>query len=82
MNTLHIDGELLRRAEQQAQKQNINLNQLVEAFIRRFVQNPDNEKMENAKVTSFVERLGVDLDLPENFDEKEAYRKHLKEKYK
>lgn len=33
------------------------------------------------KITSYVSRLGTDLDLPADFDEREAYRKHLEEKH-
>ena len=32
-------------------------------------------------ITTFVESLGTDLHLPADFDEKEAYRKHVEEKY-
>ena len=80
MATLHIDAELLKQAEQQAKRHNINLNQAVEAFIRRFISHPVKEQSK-IKVTPFVERLGVELDLPEGFNEKDEYRKHLEEKY-
>ncbi|ADV42708.1 hypothetical protein [Bacteroides helcogenes] len=33
------------------------------------------------KISERVARLGVDLGLPADFDEKEEYRKHLEEKY-
>lgn len=33
------------------------------------------------KISERIARLGVDLGLPADFDEKEEYRKHLKEKY-
>ena len=40
-----------------------------------------NKKTPKEQVTPFVESLGTDLHLPADFDEKEAYRKHLEEKY-
>ena len=82
MDTLQIDSELLRRAERQAREQNINLNQMVESYIRRFIQKTDDEKTsESVKITPFIERLGIELDLPTDFDEKDAYRKYLDKKY-
>ena len=55
MDTLQIDSELLRRAERQAREQNINLNQMVESYIRRFVQKTDDEKTsESVKITPFI----------------------------
>jgi len=79
-NSLHIDPVLLREAERQARLKNVNLSEVVEAFIRKFVNHPEEEK-KIIRVTPFIERLGVELDLPAHFDEKEAYRKHLEEKY-
>lgn len=81
MSTLRINAELLRQAEQQARLQNISLDQMVEGFIRRFVNSSGSNSAEKIKVTPFIERLGVDLNLPADFNEKEAYRKHLEEKY-
>lgn len=78
MKTLNIDAELLRKAELRARYLNINLSEAIEAFIHQFIEQP--VKKEEIKITPFVERLGVDLDLPADFDEKEAYRKHLEEK--
>ncbi len=34
------------------------------------------------KTTPFVESLGFDLNLSKDFDDKEAYRNYLEEKYK
>ncbi len=80
MDTLQINPALLREAKQQARLRNINLSEAVETFIRRFIsQSIDEDK--KVKVTSFVSQLGVDLNLPADFDEREAYRKHLEEKY-
>lgn len=82
MNSLHIDAELLRQAEHYAQERQVNLSQMVEAFIRHFVKNSSIGNAKRGKVTPFVERLGVDLELPSDFDEKAAYRNYLEEKYK
>lgn len=37
---------------------------------------------EPIEITPFVKQLGGDLDLPADFDEKEAYRNYLEEKYR
>lgn len=79
-NLLHIDPALLDEARRQARLRNINLSEAVEAFIRRFI-SEEKKKDAEIKITPFVARLGTDLGLPPDFDEKEAYRKHLEEKY-
>lgn len=81
MDTLQINSTLLRKAEQQARLRNINLSEAVEAFIRHFI-SQDSEEDKKETVTSFVAQLGTDLNLPADFDEREAYRKHLEEKYR
>lgn len=79
-NLLHIDPALVREAQRRARLKNINLSEAVEAFIRRFI-SEEKGKDDEIKITSFVAKLGTDLGLPADFDEKEAYRKHLEEKY-
>ena len=39
------------------------------------------EAEQAVRITPFVKQLGIDLNLPADFDEKEAYRKYLEEKY-
>ena len=81
MSTLQIDSVLLHEAEQIAKLHNTDLTQMVESFIRRYIEQTKKSK-HSAKITPFVKQLGADLNLPADFDEKEAYRKHLEEKYK
>lgn len=81
MNTLNINTELLQQAEMKAKMHNLNLNRIVEEFIRKFIKEPHGEEQAIIKTTPFVERLGVDLDLPADFDEKAAYRNYLSEKH-
>lgn len=81
MGTLQIDSVLLHEAEQAAKLHNADLTQVVESFIRRYIEQTKKGR-QTARVTPFVEQLGIDLDLPADFDEKEAYRRHLEEKYK
>lgn len=81
MNTLQIDSSLLHEAEQIAKLHNVNLTQIVESFIRRYVEQMRKEKP-SVPITPFVNQLGIDLNLPADFDEKEAYRKYLEDKYK
>lgn len=79
-NLLHIDDALMREAQRQARYRNIDLSKAVEAFIRRFI-SEEKEQDCDIKITSFVAKLGTDLGLPADFDEKEAYRQHLEDKY-
>lgn len=80
-NLLHIDPALIREAQRQARLRNINLSEVIEAFIRRFISSED-QKGGEIKITSFVANLGTDLGLSQDFDEKEAYYKRLEEKYR
>lgn len=79
-NLLHIDPALVREAQQKARLRNINLSEAVEGFIRRFI-SEEKENNGEIKITPYVAKLGTDLGLPSDFDEKEAYRNHLEEKY-
>ena len=78
---LRINPALLREAKRQARLKNISLNEIVEAFIQKFI-SQSKEGNKQIKITPFIESLGVDLNLSLDFDEREAYRKYLEEKYK
>ncbi len=80
MNTLQIDSVLLDEALKMAKQRNIDLTRMVESFIRNFVEKSARPQ-ERPKITPYVRRLGVDLDLPADFDEREAYREYLEEKH-
>ena len=71
METIQINPTLWNEAEQLAKRHHTDLTQIVESFIRRYIE----------QMNKKVESLGIDLHLPADFDEKEAYRKHLEEKY-
>lgn len=81
MTSLHIDPALLREAEQQAKRKNIDLSKAVESFFRHFISQAE-DREDTVKITPFIERLGTNLDLSADFNEREAYRNHLEEKYK
>ena len=76
METIQINPTLWNEAEQLAKRHHTDLTQIVESFIRRYIEQM-NKKTPKEQVTPFVESLGIDLHLPADFDEKEAYRKHL-----
>ena len=69
METIQINPTLWNEAEQLAKRHHTR-------YIEQM-----NKKTPKEQVTPFVESLGIDLHLPADFDEKEAYRKHLEEKY-
>ena len=81
METIQINPTLWHEAEQLAKRHHTDLTQMVESFIRHYIEQMNKKKPEE-QVTPFVESLGTDLHLSADFDEKEAYRKHLEEKYR
>lgn len=78
--TLQIDEALMAEAVRKADKEKLDLNIMVENFIRRFLSS--NVTKRKIRVTPFVESLGVDCNLPSDYDEKNAYREHLSKKYR
>ena len=79
MATIHIDQELLEQATQRAESEGLNINDMIENYIRNLLRSPAPQKI---RISPFVEELGEDLGLPVDFDEREAYREHLKKKHK
>lgn len=81
METLQLNPRLLHEAFFYAKQRKINLQKMLEDYIKLFVQESVARKADPAEVTPLVESIGFDLHLPADFDEKEAYRKHLMDKH-
>ncbi len=79
MTTIQIDQELLEQATQRAEAEGLNINDMIENYIRNLLRSPSPKKI---RISPLVEELGVDLGLPVDFDEREAYREHLEKKHK
>jgi hypothetical protein len=76
--TLSLKRNTLARAEHYAEKHNTNLNALIERYLQTFF---EKEKKE-IEITPRVKKLSGIIELEDEVDIKEAYRKHLIEKYK
>lgn len=75
MATIHIDQELIKQARQHAESKGVNLDGLIEFYLRHFLQTPSTplEVPEDALVAN----IGVDAHLPHGFDERKAYHEHI-----
>jgi len=76
--TLSLKKNTLARAEHYAEKHHTNLNALIERYLQSFF---EKEKKE-IEITPRVKKLSGIIELEDEVDIKEAYRKHLIEKYK
>ncbi len=78
MATIHIDQELIKQARQHAESKGVNLDGLIEFYLRHFLQTPSTpvEVPEDALVAN----IGVEARLPPDFDERKAYHEHILEK--
>jgi hypothetical protein len=74
--TLKLNGAVIEQAKAYAKKKNTSLSKLIESYLGLLV--APNEKQE---VTPLVKSLSGVLDLPEDFDNKANYRKHIVDKY-
>jgi hypothetical protein len=74
--TLKLNGEIIEQAKTYAKKKNTSLSKLIESYLGLLI-DPD----EKQEVTPLVKSLSGIIDLPENYDNKTNYRKHLLNKY-
>ncbi len=74
--TLSLKRNTLDRAKYYAEKHNTNLNALIEQYLLSFF---EKEKKE-IEITPRVKKLSGIIELEDEVDIKEAYRKHLIEK--
>ncbi len=76
--TLSLKKNTLALAEHYAEKHNTNLNALIEQYFQSFF---EKEKKE-IEITPRVKKISGIIELEDEVDIKEMYRKHLIEKYK
>lgn len=77
--TLSLDRNVIERAKTYARANNISLSKLIESYLSALTTQKKNEESE---ITPLVQSLSGVIELPEDFDEKEAYTDYLMEKYK
>ncbi|KQS33407.1 MULTISPECIES: DUF6364 family protein [Dyadobacter] len=75
--TLRLDTETIERAKNYARTKKVSLSHLIENYLN-FVTTVDEQ---SSDITPFVKSLSGAVTLPEKYDEKEAYQKHILEKY-
>ncbi len=76
--TLSLNQDIIENAKIYAKSNNISLSKLVESYLATLT---DRTK-EKPEITHLVKSLSGVIDLPSDFDEKEAYSEYLIEKYK
>lgn len=76
--TLSLNQEVVERAKAYAKSSNVSLSKLIESYLSALT----SRNKEKSTITPLVESLSGVIDLPDDFDEKDAYSKYLIEKYK
>lgn len=76
--TLSLNKKVIKDAKIYAKTNNISLSKLIESYLATLVSPKYNEN----KITPLVKSLSGIIDLPEEFDVKEAYSEFLIDKYK
>jgi hypothetical protein len=74
--TLKLNGDIIEQAKIYAKKRNTSLSKLIESYLGLLVDPQDNKE-----VTPLVKSLSGVINLPENFDSRKEYNKHLLGKY-
>ena len=74
--TLKLDNAVIEQAKNYAKDKNTSLSKLIETYLGKLV-----EPSDNIEVTPFVKSISGVLNLPNNFDSKKDYKKHLINKY-
>lgn len=78
--TLRLNASVIERAKKYARSHKISLSKMIESYLDSITKQKETE--EKPSITPLVESLSGVIDLPAEFDYKEAYRDFLEEKYK
>ncbi|WP_422354816.1 DUF6364 family protein [Roseivirga pacifica] len=76
--TLSLNQRIIENAKLYAKSNNVSLSKLIESYLASLTKRDE----EAPEITPLVKSLSGVIDLPSDFDEKEAYTDHLMNKYK
>lgn len=76
--TLKLDSTVIEKAKNYAEVHKTSLSKLIESYLRVITTKKEKSK---DQITPLVKSLSGVIVLPENFDERKEYGKHLKKKY-
>ncbi|MGI9191314.1 MAG: DUF6364 family protein [Chitinophagaceae bacterium] len=74
--TLKLDNSIIEQAKTYAKMKNTSLSKLIESYLGLLVQ-----PQVAQEVTPLVKSLSGVVDLPDNYDYKKNYKKHIGNKY-
>jgi hypothetical protein len=76
--TLSLDKEVIQQAKRYAQKKNISLSKLIEAYLNKV----SSREREIPEISPLVKSLSGVITLPKNHNPKKGYGDFLAGKYK
>ena len=76
--TLSLSRDVIEKAKEYARKNRISLSLLVENYFRFIT---EKESKDQKAISPLVSELSGIIDLPDNFDLNDEYRKHITKKY-
>ena len=82
--TLNVDDKIVGRAKKTSAKKNISLSAVVEEYLDKFSRNDAPKKDPNKEELSLTKRIRKytkHVNLPDNYDYKKTWHRHLDEKY-
>lgn len=79
--TLKLDKQVIDRAKEYASLQKRSLSRLIESYLKSLLDVEDDRSSDNIEISSFVDSLRTGVKLPQDVDEKEAYKGYISKKY-
>lgn len=76
--TLSLDQSVIENAKIYAKSNNTSLSKLIESYLSTLAK----KTREKNEITPLVKSLSGVIEIPSDFDEKEAYSEYLMKKYK
>lgn len=78
--TLKLNQEIIEKAKLYASNKKLSLSRLIENYLSSLTN--EVKKENEIEISPFVKSLSTGIKIPADLDYKEAYSKHLTEKYK
>ena len=79
--TLKLDKYVIDKAKNYASTQKRSLSRIIESYLRSLINKDQPEGKDDFEISPFVRNMATGIEIPDDFDYKDEYRNHLKQKY-
>ncbi len=80
--TLKLDKHVIDKAKEYAASHKKSLSRMIESYLKSLIDKESPDSKDDIEISHFVKSMQTGINIPADFDYKQAYGDYLTEKYR